>query len=586
MPRIQQRKDGTFIKTMTQAESSLFTKIAEETKERKEVDASLQESINTLSNAHTGLVSQVESLSADLQQEVDTRGTADQNLQAQIDEIAGRLGEEGYSKEEMKLLLSPWKVEEIDVPYTTPDPELFDRTPSYRIREGFYFGDNANIHIEPGLEFKDNIIRRYSIWALMEQAGRVTFNVQYDGDLVVQVNKAIDELGENTYDYGAIEVNYTLKEGWNVIRFMLAHRTGAAGFKVEHDLPVRARALGCLDYRAGVVSAEMIGAGIIQPDHLNATGSYKVRRLIAESTGEPAIVAGNGSIGQVKIGNGTITKTSEGLELNCPLIVDSVKTDTGRIDNRMIVFIDPKDESLIHEVGTITEDPNCFGGHGFRAEPAESGEKILVGGIDQVLRFGSWALTLRMKVNDNSTSDPAIIIRIYANGEPPRDVGIPLNAFTAADSYQLVGATIPYSSPGIDKAGLGLDIVYCNNAVVDLDYMSLQLTTPIAIDLPKHAHNDLYMAKEDIEYQFQTINTELTNKSAIYTDIAPVSITVEKQTDLGSPSNKLYKVLGISIDGVTYWGKGTVDSTGHVFWDGPFDLKPEHKVCIIFNRTV
>ena len=76
-------------------------------------------------------------------------------------------------------------------------------------------------------------------------------------------------------------------------------------------------------------------------------------------------------------------------------------------------------------------------------------------------------------------------------------------------------------------------------------------------------------------------------KVHIYTDVVEVDILADGQTDLGIPSDKVVKVLGVSVDGVTHYGYHALNVTTKVVtWTGPFQLLDRHKVFILFNRTL
>ncbi len=326
MPRIEQRPDGTFIKIMTPVEADLYNKVSKEGTDRINADLELTEQLGVLGNAHTGLVSKVNSLETGLTGETDARQVADQTLHDLISSLSGVDGTSIYNKEDIRLLLSPWKVEEIDFPYTTPSDELFDKADSFAIREGYYFGENAEIHVDRGIEFKDNVVRRYTILVLMEQADIVKLKFKYDGNLSTSINGDMDEIGESSYDV-TIERSYDLREGWNIIQILIAHKIGIAGLSVEHDLVAKSKELDCLVRKSGIISEDMIGPGVIQPGHLNQSGNYKVRQLTVTEN----LIVGNESTGSIKIGNGIMMKTEDGFELDSPLIVKSIQTQSGLI---------------------------------------------------------------------------------------------------------------------------------------------------------------------------------------------------------------------------------------------------------------
>jgi len=71
-----------------------------------------------------------------------------------------------------------------------------------------------------------------------------------------------------------------------------------------------------------------------------------------------------------------------------------------------------------------------------------------------------------------------------------------------------------------------------------------------------------------------------------YTDTATIAIASDGLINLGlaCPADKMVKLLGISVDGVTHWDTGYVNGIKEVIWDGIFGLKTTHKVVVIFNR--
>lgn len=71
----------------------------------------------------------------------------------------------------------------------------------------------------------------------------------------------------------------------------------------------------------------------------------------------------------------------------------------------------------------------------------------------------------------------------------------------------------------------------------------------------------------------------------VYTDTENIIIIQDGQVNLGCPTSKIEKLLGVCVNGITYYQEIYLNNENEIIWDNPsFQLNIDDKVTVIFNR--
>lgn len=504
---IIQRPDGTFIRALSRWETLLCAALNTEVTQRTNDSLLFNQQIGDINNHQTTIQQTLDNLIIALQEETFDREVADNNLQMQIDLIDPD-HIDTYTKDEMRLILVPWRVEEIDIPYDSPDNSFFDvLTPMNAIRAGYVHFEDCVINVPRGSQVANTMIR-YSVWVYLDAAANIehTFNINYDNQVAIYINGQKTTLEENLYISDTLVLTLTFDTGWNKIQILQARNSEDCGLLVETTLTNDTSIFASLAYPSGTINSDLIGPGAIKPGNLDITDEYLVRKLTAYESGivegkvQPALTSGNGYRGAIKIGNVLLEKrTDEGTEIilhgNLRVAGAFMSDDTGLIDNRMFVFIDPVEYQQIDCIGEVIDDIRGRNGRVILLNPNEGLTDLkIIDGFSEVLYFGNYALTIRMMVTDVALSNSAITV-IVNNGITDLEFDIISSSLMNANSFELTGINFKYIGPG----SLTITLKYPNHVGIRIDYLLLTLTSPVNIELPEHSHNNLYLSIQDTE---------------------------------------------------------------------------------------
>lgn len=174
----------------------------------------------------------------------------------------------------------------------------------------------------------------------------------------------------------------------------------------------------------------------------------------------------------------------EGLIVTDQKVIEKINTDVSELEDKVSRGSGSYGLADLNTPGAITngeliEDMGASHGKAFQVTSSSESNKALYSGVFSDIKFGKYALCLRLKTNNITTSN-ILQIMIFNGSNVIKTENITGAQFGTAGKYQYIYSTFDYEGDGITKEPLRIHVVtqLIDGVTVCFDYAYISMIIP------------------------------------------------------------------------------------------------------------